>query len=115
MNGSPYQWVIQGDISKCFDRIPHEKIIKCLEEKIKCHKTLVLIRKTLTIGHIDPETGLRIKGTIGTPQGNILSPILANIVLDKLDLYLENLKSKFDKGKKRARNKAYDALTSKIS
>lgn len=90
-------------------------ILDGIQEKIKCAKTITLIRKLLTTGHIDPESKNLIKGKIGTPQGSILSPILANIVLDKFDKYMESLKTKFDVGKKRERNKEYDALTSKIA
>lgn len=114
-NGSPYSWVIQGDISKCFDLIPHEIIMKKISEKISCDKTISLIRKSLTAGHIDPDTGKHIRGSIGTPQGNILSPLLANIVLNDFDSYMDDLKQQFDKGIKRARNKEYDAITSKIA
>lgn len=114
-NGSPYQWVIQGDISKCFDRIPHQKILDAIEKKVKCAKTISLIKKLITAGHIDPESGDFIKKRIGTSQGNILTPILANIVLDNFDKYIDESKLGFEKGKKRARNKQYDALTSKIA
>lgn len=56
-NGSAYQWVIKGDISKCFDRIPHQINIKCIESNMACDKTLQLIRKSLTVGYIEPDTG----------------------------------------------------------
>lgn len=56
-NGSPYHWVIQGDISKCFDRIPHQIILKCLAKKVKCEKTINLIRKLISAGHFDPQSG----------------------------------------------------------
>lgn len=88
--------------------------MEIIQEKVKCDKTLQLIRKSLTAGYIDPTTGDRIKSDIGTPQGSVLSPLLANIVLDKFDTYIEKLKSKFETGKKRSRNKEYDSLTSKL-
>lgn len=49
-----------------------------------------------------------------TPQGSVLSPLLANIVLNELDQYVDQVKSKFEFGKTRAKNKQYNALTSKI-
>lgn len=114
-NGSPYHWVIQGEISKCFDRIPHQIILDCLAKKVKCEKTINLIRKLISAGHRDPKSGNWIKGKVGTPQGSIISPILANIVLNEFDKYMDSLKLNFEKGKKRIRNKEYDALTSKIA
>lgn len=106
--------MIQGDISKCFDSIPHNVIHDVLKTKITCDKTLQLIRKSLKIGYIDADSKEHIKTEVGTPQGSVLSPLLSNIVLNELDEYLNQLKLKFEKGKKRAKNKSYDALTSKI-
>lgn len=113
-NGSSYQWVIQGDISKCFDMIPHKVIESILSKKIICDKTMQLIRKSLTTGYIDQETGKHIASNMGTPQGSVLSPLLANIVLNELDSYMNDVKGTFEKGKKRASNKEYNSLTSKI-
>lgn len=113
-NGAPHQWVIQGDISKCFDKIPHSIIMKSMGKVTICDKTLQLIKKSLTAGHIDPESGEHILSSIGTPQGSVFSPLLANIVLHELDKKFESIKTNFDKGTKRARNKEYDKLTSKI-
>jgi len=106
--------VIQGDISKCFDTIPHDRIYDVLSATITCDKTLQLIRKSLKIGYIDSETKEHVKTGVGTPQGSVLSPLLSNIVLNELDEYMNQFKVKFEKGKKRAKNKQYDALTSKI-
>jgi group II intron reverse transcriptase/maturase len=113
-NGAGYQWVIQGDISKCFDNIPHEIIMKIIGKKVVCEKTTQLIRKSLNAGYIDPENGVFVKTRMGTPQGCVLSPLLANIVLNELDQYLEKYRSSFEIWKKRKRNKMYDAITSKI-
>lgn len=79
-----------------------------------CDKTLQLIRKSLKAGFIDPITGVHIKPNIGTPQGSVFSPLLANIVLDAFDEQMENIKKSFEKGKKRARSKEYDSLQSRI-
>ena len=113
-NGSEYNWVIQGDISKCFDKIPHKVIMKCIESNTVCDKTLQLIRKSLTAGYIDPENGKHIKTTEGTPQGSVFSPLLANIVLNELDKRMEEIKLSFERGLKRTRNKEYDRITSRI-
>lgn len=106
--------MIQGDISKCFDTIPHDVISDVLSDKITCDKTLQLIRKSLKIGYVDTETKEHIKTDVGTPQGSVLSPLLSNIVLNELDEYMNQLKGNFEIGKKRAKNKQYKALTSKI-
>lgn len=88
--------------------------MKLIETKVKCEKTLQLIRKSLVAGHVDPSTGEVIKSSEGTPQGSILTPLLSNIVLHELDSFMEKLKSRFEKGTKRAKNKEYAKIQSKI-
>lgn len=67
----------------------------------------------INCGSMNMDTGTVSFSDVGTPQGNVASPILANIVLDNLDKYLENYKSKFEIGKKRALNKEYISLRNK--
>jgi len=110
--GGPMTWAINGDITKCFDRIPHDIIMSAVKERISCVRTLTLIERGLKAGYID-EKGLSIKTKIGTPQGSILSPLLSNIVLDKLDKYIESLDSELNVGKKRKPNPAYVRLVGK--
>lgn len=74
----------------------------------------MLIKKSLMTGYIDPDNGKLIVPKEGTPQGSVLSPLLANIVLNELDKFMTKTKSTFEKGKKKARNKDYDKITSKI-
>ena len=88
--------------------------MKCIESNTTCDKTLQLIRKSLTAGYIDPNSGEHIQTTLGTPQCSEDSPLLANIVLNELDKKVLDIKNSFEKGKNRARNKEYDALTSRI-
>ena len=107
MRGAVHSWVIQGDISKCFDNIPHNIIMGCLKKQIACVRTLTIIERALKVGIIN-EKGIRIKGTTGTPQGSIMSPILANIVLHELDLFFENtLKPQYTAGVRRRSNPLY--------
>lgn len=73
-----------------------------------------MIRKSLTAGYIEQETGKHVIPKVGTPQGSVLSPLLANIVLNELDSYMDEVKIHFEKGKKRTVNKEYNSLTSKI-
>lgn len=94
------KWFVEGDIKGFFDNINHEVMIGILAERIKDEKFLRLIRKFLKAGYLE---GWHYRNTYsGTPQGGIISPILANIYLDKLDRYLEELKKRFDKGTERA-------------
>lgn len=113
-NGSNYQWVIQGDISKCFDSIPHNIMKELIGRKVQCQKTLQLINKSLSAGFIEPETNIHLKPKTGTPQGSILSPILSNIVLHELDLFMDKVSTKFNQGKTRTRNPDYNSIQSKI-
>lgn len=75
-----------------------------LKEKIACDKTLKLIDKTLKTPIHDEDNKKTIHPRKGTPQGNAMSPMLANIALDKLDKYLETLGREFNKGEKRRVN-----------
>lgn len=78
-----YYWVIEGDIRKCFDRIHHEKLMELVQKRIKDRKVTKLINAFLSAGVM--ENGLFQETTEGTPQGGILSPLLANIYLHELD------------------------------
>nr|YP_010338873.1 hypothetical protein MW410_mgp16 [Bangia atropurpurea]UNJ18840.1 hypothetical protein [Bangia atropurpurea] len=106
-------WVIKGDISKCFDEINHSILLGLISKKISCEKTITLIHRGLEAGFID--LGVFIKTKMGTPQGSILSPILCNIYLHELDLFLLQLKTKFDKGIGRAKNPVYRSHQYKLS
>ena len=97
---SGVKWFVEGDIKGFFDNIDHEVMIGILAERIKDDRFLRLIRKFLKAGYLED---WKYHNTYsGTPQGGIISPILANIYLDKLDRYMEELKTQFDKGAKRA-------------
>jgi len=102
LSGNKYSWVIQGDITKCFDSIPHHIIMKLISMKIGDPRVLELISKFLNAGFFDLSGNL-VKPSTGTPQGGILSPLLCNIVLHQLDLYIQ----KFRKGDKRKDSSAY--------
>lgn len=72
-------YILDADIKGFFDNIPHDKLIKCLEMHIKDNNLLRLIKRFLKIGIM--KNNQYIKGEIGTPQGSILSPVLANIYM----------------------------------
>lgn len=98
------KWFIEGDIKGFFDNINHEIMINILKERISDERFLRLIRKFLKAGYIEDWT---FHNTFsGTPQGGIVSPILANIYLDKLDKYMLEYIRNFNKGKKRVPNEA---------
>ena len=109
-------WWIEGDIEKCFNSIPHDKLINVLEEKIKDKRFIQLIKLALNAGYMfDRKLEYDI---VGTPQGSIISPILANIYLDKLDKFIENIKLDFDSNIKCRsrynRYKEYRSIESKL-
>ena len=80
-------WIVDIDLEKFFDLVHHDKLIQIVSETIKDGDLVSLIRKYLTSGiMIDDEFR---ESVIGTPQGGPLSPLLANIMLDKLDKELE--------------------------
>ncbi len=97
-------WFIEGDIKGFFDNISHDILIGILKERIDDERFIRLIRKFLNAGY--SEEWVFHKTYSGTPQGGIISPILANIYLDKLDRYMMEYTSKFDKGEKREQNRA---------
>ena len=72
-------YILDADIKGYFDNIDHDKLMKCLEINIKDFNLLRLIKRFLKAGIL--ENGIYIQGEIGTPQGSILSPILANIYM----------------------------------
>ena len=111
--GSNYNWVIKGDISKNLENIPPKIIMKGFESNTTCDKTLQLIRKLLKAGYNDCNSGEHIQTILGIPP-SVYSSLLTNILLNELDKKVLDLKNSFEKGKKRARNKEYDALTSRI-
>jgi group II intron reverse transcriptase/maturase len=102
------KWFIEGDIKGFFDNIQHHVLIEVLRKRISDERFLRLIRKFLNAGYI--EDWKFHKTFSGTPQGGLISPILANIYLDQLDKYVEQYIASFDTGKRRTSNPAYFKL-----
>jgi group II intron reverse transcriptase/maturase len=102
------KWFIEGDIKGFFDNINHDILIKILRERINDDRFIRLIRKFLNAGYV--EDRVFHKTFSGTPQGGIVSPIMANIYLDKLDKYMKEYISNFDKGEKRKVNSEAGSL-----
>lgn len=99
------RWFVEGDIEGFFNNIDHEILIRILKKRIRDERFLNLIRKFLKAGYMEDWSFHNTYS--GTPQGGIISPILANIYLDQLDKYVKDIKEKFDKGTKRAVNPEY--------
>lgn len=102
-------WLIEGDIKGCFDNINHDKLINILEESIDDPRFIRLIRDMLQAGYLE---GWQYHKThSGTPQGGVISPLLANIYMHKLDEYVEDtLIPMYTNGKTRKRNPEYGRI-----
>lgn len=105
------KWFIEGDIKGFFDNIDHNVLISILRERISDERFLRLIRKFFNAGYV--EDCKYNKTYSGTPQGGIISPILANIYLDKFDKYIKEYAAKFRKGDRRSINPEYWRLNNK--
>jgi group II intron reverse transcriptase/maturase len=100
------KWFIEGDIKGCFDNINHRVLMETLHENIHDGRFLNLIEGLLKAGYLE---NWRYNTTLsGTPQGGIISPILANIYLDRLDRFVTGtLVPEFTRGKKRKMSAEY--------
>jgi len=92
-------WVVEADLTKCFDRIDHHILLNILKKKINCEKTVALIKSSIRCGYVLENTKYDTK--IGIPQGSVMSPTLCNIYLNELDSYLAKLSVDFDEGGKK--------------
>lgn len=106
-------WFIEGDISDCFGSLDHEILLAILSEKIHDNRFLRLIRQMLKAGYLED---WRWHATLsGSPQGGVLSPLLSNIYMDRLDRFVETvLIPEYTRGKTRRKNPAYRELENSI-
>ena len=79
-----YRWVLDADIEACFDSISHTALMGRVRARVKDKRVLALVKAFLKAG-VMTELGIREDSPAGTPQGGILSPLLANIALSALD------------------------------
>jgi len=78
-----YHWVLDADIQRYFDEIPHDKLLECLRKYVQDERVLTLVHQWLTVEVQDH--GERVRLDRGVPQGSPLSPLLANLYLDRFD------------------------------
>ena len=102
------KWFVEGDIKGFFDNIDHDVIIRILQKRISDDRFMRLVRKFLNAGYL--EDWQFHKTYSGTPQGGIISPILANIYLDEFDKFMAKYADEFNRGVERRRNSEYRKL-----
>lgn len=101
------KWFIEGDIRGCFDEIDRNKLLSVIAQNIKDERLIKLLRQMLETGYM--EDWHYHETYSGTPQGNVISPLLANIYLNELDKFIvEELIPQYNRGRKRKNNPAYN-------
>lgn len=108
------KWFVEGDITKYFDTIDHDVLLKILSKNINDNRFLRLIENLLKAGYLED---WKFNKTIsGTPQGGVISPLFANIYLNEFDSWVENvLIPKYTKGKRQKANPEYSHINNEIA
>ncbi|MBV8399479.1 MAG: hypothetical protein JOZ17_12175 [Acetobacteraceae bacterium] len=103
------KWFVEGDIAGCFDSLDHSVLESILREKVHDNRFLRLIGNLLRTGYLEE---WRYNATLsGSPQGSVLSPILSNVYLDRLDRFVETtLLPKYNRGDRRRCDPAWVRL-----
>ncbi len=103
------KWLVEIDVVGFFDNVDHDILLDLLRKRIDDERFIRLIARMLTAGYMEDWT---FHPTFsGTPQGGVISPILANIYLHELDMFMKEMKARFDKGKVRRPNPEYLAYS----
>lgn len=105
-------WVIEGDITSFFDNIDHEILLKLISRKVNDGRVLELIRRFLKAGYIE-DCSFK-ESLLGSPQGGVLSPLLANIYLNELDRFVEELRAEYERGERRKMNVEYNRVNASM-
>jgi retron-type reverse transcriptase len=110
---SGISWFLEGDIERFFDTMDHKILESLLKRRIKDQAFLDLYWKAVRAGYV--EMGKYQEGMLGVPQGGVISPILSNIYLHELDLWMATkIRKSLESGKTSVPNKAYLVQHSKI-
>src|SRR5260221_1264110 len=106
-------WFIEGDISQCFDSLDHQVLLATLRKTIHDNRFIRLIENLLTAGYLED---WKFNATLsGTPQGGVVSPILSNIYLDRLDKWIETtLLPAYTCGAERKYNTTYTRTNARV-
>lgn len=104
-NFTGVKWFVEGDIKGCFDHVDHHVLVNILRRRIQDEHFIGLIWKFLKAGYM--EDWVYHNTYSGTPQGSIISPILANIYLNELDVFMAQYAQTFRQGDKRRINPDY--------
>lgn len=101
-------WYIEGDITKQFDSVNQNKLIKIIETKVNDQAFIDLIWKALRSGYGNPKSPHKVvPQNRGIPQGGVMSPLLSNIYMSIFDKEMETIISEFNKGLQRRANPEY--------
>jgi group II intron reverse transcriptase/maturase len=103
------KWFIEGDIKGCFDQLSHQVLVDILRENLHDNRFIRLVQQLLEAGYLEE---WRYYPTLsGSPQGGVVSPILSNIYLDRLDRYVaQEVLPAFTRGEQRHESPEYHSL-----
>lgn len=99
------KWFVEGDIKGCFDNVDHHVLMHILRKRIADEHFIGLLWKFLKAGYMEDWNYHNTYS--GTPQGSIISPILANIYMNELDNYMQEYANRFNCGERRKINPAF--------
>jgi group II intron reverse transcriptase/maturase len=106
------KWLVEVDVKGYFDNINHSVLLKLLEKRIDDRKFLSLVDSMLKAGFLDQWVYNETHS--GTPQGGIISPLLANVYLHELDTFVEEYIRNFDRGKYRKQDARYSLVSAHV-
>lgn len=107
------KWCIKADIESNFNSVSHKILLNILKKRIGCSKFLALIKSSIKVGF--KENNKVYQSNLGLLQGNITNPILNNVYLHELDLFMCFLMKSFNKGKQRRKSAAYRKIQYEMS